>query len=503
MSPRLSVVARLVIVSAVGPWPVAARAQRDAGAGASAPPSAGADAPALRARAIQTMRTAAGYYRSKVASHGGYVYHYALDLKRRWGEGEATVDQVWVQPPGTPTVGLAYLDAFDATRDPFYLDAARDAAGALIHGQLVSGGWAHSIDFDPRGERAALYRNGQGKRRGKNNSTLDDGATQAAIRLLVRLDRALGFQPGPVHDAARVALDALLAAQFPNGGFPQVWTGPVPRRPVVPASYPDYDWRTEGKIKEYWDQYTLNDGLAGTVAQTLIDARDVYGDDRYLDALRRLGGFLLLAQMPGPQPAWAQQYDERMRPIWARKFEPPAVTGGESQDVLETLLLINRVTGDPKYLGPVPGAIAYLKRSLLPDGRLARYYELKTNRPLYMNRRGDEYFLTFDDTDLPSHYGWKVRSRLDSIERAYDAAKAGRPGPRSTRPPAPSSLEAKARAIVADLDDQGRWVSTHGRDRIVGQPGFAEGFRFLSSEVFSRNLEALSAYVRATSPPSR
>ncbi len=40
---------------------------------------------------------------------------------------------------------------------------------------------------------------------------------------------------------------------------------------MVKASFPDYDWRTVGRIKNYWDMYTLNDGLAGTVTATLID----------------------------------------------------------------------------------------------------------------------------------------------------------------------------------------------------------------------------------------
>ena len=31
-------------------------------------------------------------------------------------------------------------------------------------------------------------------------------------------------------------------------------------------------------------------------------------------------------QMPDPQPGWAQQYDYDMRPMWARKFEPAAIT---------------------------------------------------------------------------------------------------------------------------------------------------------------------------------
>ena len=84
---------------------------------------------------------------------------------------------------------------------------------------------------------------------------------------------------------------------------------------VIEASYPDYGWRTEGKIKNYWDMYTLNDNVAGYIAETLIEAYRVYGDDKYKMALRRLGDFLILAQMPEPQPAWAQQYSYEMKPI--------------------------------------------------------------------------------------------------------------------------------------------------------------------------------------------
>jgi pectate lyase-like protein len=362
----------------------------------------------LRDEAVSVMRKAVEYYRTKVAYRGGYVYYYSPDLKLRYGEGMATPTQIWVQPPGTPTVGLAYLAAYRATGEKFYLDAARAAGEALIYGQLQSGGWQNCVDFDPQ-RRVNLYRNGKGG--GANNSTLDDGISQSAIRFLARLDEALEFKDAAVHESAQVALEALLNAQFTNGAFPQIWTGPVGSVPVIKSSYSDDDWRTEGKVKDYWNMYTLNDGLPGTVTQTLLAAADVYKDVKYKNALARLGDFLLLAQMPEPQPAWAQQYSRQMQPIWARRFEPASITAGESQDVLETLLKIYETTGDKKYLDPVPRALAYLKKSLLPDGRLARYYELKTNRPLYMTRRDGEYFLTYDDSMLPDHYGWKVDSR--------------------------------------------------------------------------------------------
>jgi PelA/Pel-15E family pectate lyase len=457
------------------------------------PPAASAD-DALRAHAQAALRKAATYYRDQVASHDGYVYYYSLDLKRRWGEGEATADQIFVQPPGTPTVGLAYLKAYEATGDKFYLEAAAEAAEAILYGQLQSGGWTQTVDFDPRGSKVAQYRNGKG--RGKNNSTLDDGITQSAIRFLARADQAHGFRHKAIHEGAQVALDSLLKAQYPNGAFPQVWTGPVPPQPIVKANYPEYEWRTEGKIKNYWDMYTLNDGLAGTVSDTLLTAHEAYQDSKYLAALARLGDFLILAQMPDPQPAWSQQYNYAMQPIWARRFEPPAVTGGESQDVLETLMKIYRATGDEKYLAPIPQALEYLKRSQLPDGRLARYYELKTNKPLYMTRRGDEYSLTYDDANLPDHYGWKVDSRLQAIEREFRAIRAG--GERLAKRPAMQELEKHARQAIDELDEQGRWISTYQGERLVGQPKFPPNFQFLNSGVFSRNVERLSEYLMAT-----
>lgn len=446
----------------------------------------------LKEQALAALKKAATFYRSRVAVHGGYVYHYTLDpnsmeIKERWGEGPASPDQVWVQPPGTPTVGLAYLRAYAATGDRYYLDAATEAAEALVYGQLRSGGWAQTVDFNPNGTKVADYRNGKG--RGRNHSTLDDGISQAAIRFLARADQAHGFKHRAIHEAAQTGLDALLKAQFPNGAFPQVWTGPVPPKPLLKASYPKYDWRTEGRVDNYWDYYTLNDGLAGSVSETLLDALEVYKEDRYRAALVRLGDFLLLAQMPDPQPAWAQQYSYAMHPIWARRFEPAAVAGSESQDVIETLLKVYRLAGDRKYLEPIPRALAYLKRSRLPDGRLARYYELQTNRPLYMNRTGRDYFLTYDDKDLPDHYGWKGASRLEGLEKAYAEVKAGARAPAATLPAA--EQETRARQLVRELDAEGRWISTYAGERLVGQPKIRAGTRYLASEVFSRNVGAL------------
>lgn len=461
--------------------------------GALGPPRCGAQpnvrgsAPTI-AEIENVMRRAAQFYHGEVAVGGGYVYYYAPDVSWRHGEGIASATQVWVQPPGTPTVAIAYAIAYEATGDDRYLRFARDAAKALLYGRLASGGWSNAIDVQPMldGQRFE-----GGNRPRDSHSSLDDDQTTAAIEALMRVDDAGGQQDEAIHAAALQALDALLAAQFPSGGFPQVWTGPVDPRPIRQARYPDHDWKTEGRIKEYWDEYTLNDNVCGNVARVLQRAHETYGDPRYINALRKLGDFLILAQMPEPQCGWCQQYNAAMEPIWARKFEPPAVAGDETQETIRTLIRIGQVTGDRKYLEPIEPALVYLERSELPDGRLARYYELKTNKPLYMERSGNRYRLTYSDARLPSHYGWKWPSEAESLRRIYQQLRDEGTLPR----PAGVTL-AEVREIIDGLDPQGRWLVRFQGQPLVGQPKFKPGQPFLSSQVFANNLTVLSRYLQ-------
>jgi PelA/Pel-15E family pectate lyase len=458
--------------------------------------------PKLVADAKAALDQATKYYREKVATHGGYVYHYSPDLSVRWGEGLATKDQIWVQPPGTPVVGMAFASAYQATGDQVHLDAARAAARALMHGQLKSGGWTNFVDFDPASKRVGNYLRGGGHKKGNNFSTLDDGITPAALRFLMFLDYVQEFKDAELHEAVTTGLDALLAAQFSCGAFPQGWVEPVlSTTSAERASFPKYDWRTEGRVKNYWDMYNLNDGIAGQVCETLTVAYGLYRDEKYKQAAAGLGDFLIAAQMPEPQPAWCQQYNYDLVPIWARKFEPPAVSGWESQDVLETLMDVYSLTLDEKYLTPIPAALAYLKKSQLADGRMARYYELETNKPLYMNRNGEQYFLTYDDTNLPDHYGWKQESRLQDIERRFGSIKS--PPQISVAVSAPKDAGepwADVRAAIQSLDAEGRWLTTYNGERLVGQPKFKPGDQYLSSELFARNVMILSQFLAAAKP---
>ncbi|MCS6861261.1 MAG: pectate lyase, partial [Abditibacteriales bacterium] len=290
----------------------------------------------LPPQARAALERATAFFRS-IATNGGYLWWYSEDLKERAGEGKATETQIWVQPPGTPSVGMAFLRAYEVTKDPRYLDAAKAAADALAWGQLASGGWTYSIDFDPQGSQRYYRRADKGKlteqqiARRRNVTTFDDDTTQSALRfLLAVVDASQGAneaRDARIREALDYGLQGLLRAQYPNGAFPQGYDG----KPRNPADFPvkraqiPPSWSRTPTGGDYWLYYTFNDNTHRDCLLTLLDAYRRTGQREYLEAAKKGGDFILLAQLPTPQAAWAQQYNFNMEPTWARRFEPPAV----------------------------------------------------------------------------------------------------------------------------------------------------------------------------------
>jgi hypothetical protein len=143
-------------------------------------------------------------------------------------------------------------------------------------------------------------------------------------------------------------------------------------------------------------------------------------------------------------------------------------------------------TGQEQYRKRIPAFLDWLERSRLPDGRHARFYELKSNRPIYFNRK---YELVYTDDDLPTHYSFKskldvegLRASWASLERKREQHLAGDDpcvGKKVHRPFS-DAQRAKVRRIIDALDSQGRWV---------------ENDKTISSYTFIRNLDLLSAYI--------
>jgi hypothetical protein len=456
---------------------------------------AGAAEALSKAEAEVALRKSVGFYREKVATSGGYLYRYSEDLSLREGEGKATATTAWVQPPGTPSVGEAFLLAYERAGDKYYLDAAIETARALAKGQLASGGWDYRIEFGANDRKKYAFRaDGAAEPKARNTSTLDDDTTQAAVRFLMHVDRALVFKDGEIHEAAQFALESLLKAQYPNGAWPQRFTGPPNAAdfPVLKASYPA-DWPRTFPAVNYSSFYTLNDDTLADCMATMFEAAEIYGDSRYADAARRGGNFLILAQMPEPQPAWCQQYNSEMQPAWARKFEPPSVTGGESQGAISILMEVYRQTGDKKYLEPIPRALEYLKKSELEGGKMARFYELKTNRPLYFTK---QYELVHTADDLPTHYGFITSSKVDRLRRDYEKLVATDPAKLNpAKYELSSSLTKAAQAAIEGLDARGAWVEA-GKLSAADPDGKVK--RIISTQTFIKNVDTLSRFIAAS-----
>lgn len=485
----------------------------------------------LSAEVRTALQKGVAFFYAKAASHGGYVYRYSADFSLREAEGIPDADTIWIQPPGTPAVGLAMLAAHQCSGDALALKASVEAAQALARTQLASGGWDYSGHFSAALRSKKQYRlSAEGKalpiprsedgesgwhvwrRQDKANaSTFDDDVSQAATRLLLRVDQVLEGKQAEIHQAAEAALQAILLTQYPNGGWSANFDAmpaaapPASRYPLLPASFPAAWSRTW--TKDFSGCYVLNDNSHATLMATLLLAWQLRGDERCLAAAKRAGDFLKRAQLPSPQPAWAQQYDAAMQPVWSRAFEPPAITGRESQSAMWALLRLASQCGDRGYLEPLRSAMPYLRRITLPSGKLARFYELQSNRPLFFERGkgGKGFVLTDSDKRASSNYGWYWDSELDAMADAMRRIEQGQAislplCPEESQAAAPD--EAEVRQILAAQDGQGAWAATDEQRGWI-RDGQGKKTRpkggVIHSEDFNRNILRLCQYLNASS----
>lgn len=438
-------------------------------------------------RAISAMR--------KVSFAGGYAWHWPVDLSTAHGENHSSPSLIMIQPPGTPAVGLALLQAYRATGDKLALQGAREAAKALLWCQLSTGGWGSDYDFDPRKASRLHYRRdveaGDVDPQGRaNDSTLDDQKTQSAMLFLLELAHTDACKDDrELRAALDFGLKGLLAAQYPNGGWPQHYRGPAdPKTPVVPAKI-DPNWPHIWPNVDYTGFYTLNDNNIYEVIKLLLRAHELEKDERFLAAARKTGEFLLLARLPEPQPVWAQQYNEKMEPVWARKFEPPALSSLESFGALEGLFELWVATGEARWLEPMEPVMAWLEKVRLKDGQWARFYELGTDKPLYCKAK--TYELTYDDSDLPTHYGFKLEPKLEEgmaklktlLATPREEIIAKREGPQTPKKWASQAkgVMAKLQTALSTQDKKGWWLEKNEID----------------AGLFVKHVRAMSTYLEA------
>ena len=330
--------------------------------------------------------------------------------------------------------------------EDFYRSAeARHVGDVILSFQTPGGGWSKNLDmtgaarvpcerYAPNNLSRYLAADDFDQPRDpawNYVSTLDNDATNTELHFLALLSAAWPGHEGEAYRACFLrGIEYLLRAQYPNGGWPQVWP-------------------LEGG---YHDAITFNDDAVTESAQTLTLAAQgertaaepedaatapangkptpAASSERAIEdysfvpaALRSRAraaaakalGCILAAQVRVPGAAgqgavltvWAQQHDPlTLAPVAGRNFEPAALSSGESASVLEYLLSLPHPSAavvasvnaaDRWFESHKIEGYAWTGGRSTPGGRQliarpgaeaiwARYYLLTTGKPVFGDR---------------------------------------------------------------------------------------------------------------------
>jgi PelA/Pel-15E family pectate lyase len=374
------------------------------------------------------MKRAARFMRENCAHNGGYVWSYLPDFSRRWGEMEAYPSMIWIQPPGTATIGHLFLDCFHATGDEYFYESAVEVADGLIAAQHPAGGWNYLHDFAGEESTRRWY-----DTIGKNgwrleefhhyygNATFDDAGTSESSQFLLRmyLEREDEKFALPLERAIRFVLDS----QYENGGWPQ-------RFPF------GEEIELHGR-PDYTRLITFNDDVAGENIKFLLMAHQALGDERALPAIRRAMDVFVATQQPGPQAGWGLQHRlDDLKPIGARTYEPDSIVTHTTAGNIALMLDFFEWTGEQRFLARLPEAFAWLDSVKLSEDQVqmqGRYYptfiEIGTNRALINHRRGSnsqsgEYYHDYNPENPIRHYSQWRGLPMDELKARYERLHA-------------------------------------------------------------------------------
>lgn len=274
--------------------------------------------------------------------------------------------------------------------------------------QTPAGGWSKHTDF-------TQHRRGPGELFvGDNNSrfiikddfdepaelhwsyvgTFDNGATVTELRFLAKVISAQPDAGAGLKKPFARGLDYLFAAQFPNGGWPQVW-------PLQGG---------------YHDAVTFNDNAMLNVMRLLRDVAPGEKEFAFVppelrakaDASWRRGLDCILAAqvvVNGQRKVWGQQHDSlTLQPVAARNYEMPSLASAESAGILQFLMQLP--APDSNIVAAVRAGMEWFEKTKIMDkafkssgsaGRnlvdapgsgplWARYYQVGTDEPIFGDR---------------------------------------------------------------------------------------------------------------------
>jgi PelA/Pel-15E family pectate lyase len=240
----------------------------------------------------------------------------------------------------------------------------------------------------------------------------DNGATISEMRFLAR---AYTIVKDEKYKLAFIkALDLILKAQYPSGGWPQ--------------SYPPDD--------QYHRYITFNDGAMTRIMEMLRDVitmPDTYG---FVDAVHQKAVKAVFAKgldcilkcqikVNGKLTVWCAQHDPvDYSPKQGRSYELPSLSGAESAGIVCFLMSLDNPA--PPVKDAIESAVKWFETSRVEGIRVtkiegnrtavqdpnastlwARFYEIETNKPIFSDRDGIKKY-NFNDigTGRRNGYAW-------------------------------------------------------------------------------------------------
>jgi len=285
-------------------------------------------------------------------------------------------------------------------------EEARRIADAIVSFQTLAGGWSKNLNLADHARRKgeSFAPNNLSHYLGPDDfdtpadphwnyvGTLDNDATTTELQFLVKVIAAVTDNAGYRSCFLR-GLGYLFAAQFPNGGWPQVWP-------------------LEGG---YHDAITYNDGAVTEALELLESVAERKAEFRFVpdEVARRAASSvargidcILATQIleNGRRTVWGQQHDAlTLEPVAGRNYEPRAECSSESAAMM--LFLMSLPDPSPQVIAAVGAAAAWLRKTAIhgkayvrgPEGAQltdssdgkslwARYYEIGTGRPIFGDR---------------------------------------------------------------------------------------------------------------------
>jgi len=308
-------------------------------------------------------------------------------------------------------------------------DEIRVAEVMLLY-QRDSGGWPKNYDPD-----AALSEKDKAEllaRKGRTDSTFDNGATHREVRVLSTAYARTGNKR--YKDAALRGIEFMLAAQYKNGGWPQFYPRP----------------------RGYSTHITFNDGAMIGVMNVLrdvarankpFDFADLDMRARAAQAVQKGIACILKCQIVvnGKKTAWCAQHDERtFAPAKARSYELPSISGSESVGVVQFLMQIEKP--DRRTIEAIESAVAWFKEARIKGIRVirkdapgtekgydkvvvedatappmwARFNQIGTNKPIFCSRDGiPREKLSDISYERRNGYGWLGYYASDLLSKDY------------------------------------------------------------------------------------